>query len=213
MHTTSTMLLVSILTVSLLAACLSTDAQTLYQTGKLADELYSDLTARKVGDTVTVVILQNARANQSAQNAKDRSASLEASADIPVPTGLFSRVPEGTGSINFSGRAQRSGTRTTTRQTSFVANVTATVEEVLENGNLRISGSQHITIGDEETEIRVSGIIRRFDIQPDNSVLSSAIADARIEYQDRNVEEEPSTFVKVVTFPFRLVGSVLKTLF
>ena len=186
----------------------------MYQEGKLADELYSDLTARKVGDPVTVVILQTTRADQQAQSSRDRSASLEASAEIPVPTGLFSRVPEGTGSAQLSGRKRRSGSQSTSRRTNFVATVTAQIVEVLGNGNLRIEGSQSIAIDNQATEVSVSGIIRRFDIQPNNTVLSSAIAKAKIEYREpQKPKKEHGTVVKIITFPLRVAESVLNILF
>lgn len=201
-------------TAVLLLPCFSPEAQTLYQDDKLGSELYSDLTARKVNDLVTVVILQNARANQQAESKRDRSASLEASANIPEPTGLFSRVPEGTGSAALSGRTRRRGSQTTSRQTSFVATVTASVVEVLGNGNLRVMGRQSTAIDDQETEIFVSGIIRRTDIQPNNTVFSSVLADARIEYREpQKPKKEHGTVVKVITFPFRIAGAVLKALF
>lgn len=204
-----------ILPVFILLFCFSAaEAQTLYQKGKLGDELYSDLTARKIGDPVTVLILQNARANQQAQSSKDRSASLEASAEIPVPTGLFSRVPEGTGSAQLSGRKRRSGTQSTTRRTSFLATVPAQIVEILDNGNLRIEGNQFTAIDNQETEIFVSGIIRRFDIQPNNTVLSSAIANAKIEYREPGKPKKlHGTVVKIITFPLRVAESVLNILF
>ena len=193
--------------VLLLLSCFASEAQTLYQDGKLASELYGDLTARKVGDLVTVVILQNARANQQAQSARDRSSSLDASANL-------SYEPRIEGTAQFSGRTRRSGTRSTTRQTNFVATVTARVVEDLGNGNLRVEGTQSTAIDDQETNITVSGIIRRTDIQPDNTVLSSALAEAKIEYREptkpKSVQDK---IVGVVTYPFRLAGAILGTLF
>ena len=73
------------------------DAQVLYREGQLADELYSDLISRKVGDLLTVVIVQNAQANQNAQSSKNRSSALSANANLPGGTGFLGALPDGSG--------------------------------------------------------------------------------------------------------------------
>jgi flagellar L-ring protein precursor FlgH len=60
-----------------------------------------------------------------------------------------------------------------------------TVEEVLPNGDLRISGEQELDIAGERSHIRLKGRVRRSDISASNAVLSSRIADARIEYNGK----------------------------
>ncbi|MBR54438.1 hypothetical protein CMK19_11815 [Candidatus Poribacteria bacterium] len=189
-------------------------AQILYGEGQLGSEVYSDLISKKVGDLIRVVVVQNAQANQNMQSARNRSAKLDAATEIPAGAGFLSPIPTGAGSASLSGQTQKSGSRSTSRQTSFVATVTATIVEVLENGNLRISGTQQTAIDDQETEIFVEGIVRPLDIAPDNSIISTALAEANIRYvAPRSAVQKQGPIVRVITFPFRFVGSLLGLLF
>ncbi|HHZ89807.1 TPA: flagellar basal body L-ring protein FlgH [Candidatus Poribacteria bacterium] len=189
------------------------DAQVLYREGQLTDELYSDLISRKVGDLLTVVIVQNAQANQNAQSSKNRSSALSANANLPGGTGFLGAIPDGSGTASLTGQTKRGGAQTTSRQTSFVATVTATIVQVFENGNMRVAGTQHTAIDDQETEISVEGIVRPLDISPNNSVVSSALANARIEYRAPDQQDKGGKIVEIIAFPFRFVGSLLGLLF
>ena len=189
-------------------------AQILYRDGKLGSEVYSDLLSNKVGDLIQVIVVQNAQANQQVQSAKNRSAKLDASTGIPAGGGFLSPIPTGAGSASLSGQTQKSGSRSTSRQTSFVATIMATIVEVLDNGNLRIEGKQKTAIDDQETEIFVEGIVRPLDIGPDNSVVSTSLANAQISYvAPKSALQKQGPVVRIVTFPFRFIGSLLGLLF
>jgi flagellar basal body L-ring protein FlgH len=196
-----------------LVVTIGLDAQVLYREGQLADELYTDLISRKVGDLLTVVIVQNAQANQNAQSSKNRSSALSANANLPGGAGFLGSIPDGAGSASLTGQTKRGGAQTTSRQTSFVATVTATIVEVFDNGNMRVVGTQHTAIDDQETEIKVEGIVRLSDISPNNSVISSALANARIEYRAPEQQGQGGKVVDIIAFPFRFVGSLLSLLF
>ena len=71
------------------------------------------------------------------------------------------------------------------RSEQFVAQMSATVVERLANGDLVIEGRQHLLINGENTVIGVRGRIRPQDVTADNAVLSSRIADARIDYDGK----------------------------
>jgi len=189
-------------------------AQVLYSEGKLGSEVYSDLLSRRVGDLIQVIVVQNAQANQQVQSAKNRSAKLDASTEIPAGGGFLSPIPTGAGSASLSGQTQKSGSRSTSRQTSFVATIMATIVEVLDNGNLKIVGKQKTAIDDQETEIFVEGIVRPLDIGPNNSVVSTSLAEAQISYvAPKSALQKQGPIVRIVTFPFRFIGSILGLLF
>ncbi len=189
-------------------------AQVLYREGQLGSEVYSDLVSKKVGDLIRVVVVQNAQANQNMQSARNRSAKLDAATEIPAGAGFLSPIPTGAGSASLSGQTQKSGSRSTSRQTSFIATITATIVEVMENGNLRISGTQQTAIDDQEKEIIVEGFVRPLDIGPDNSIVSTSLAEANIRYvAPRSAVQRQGPIVRVVTFPFRFIGSLLGLLF
>jgi len=189
-------------------------AQVLYREGQLGSEVYSDLVSKKVGDLIRVVVVQSAQANQNMQSARNRSAKLDAATEIPAGAGFLSPIPIGAGSASLSGQTQKSGSRSTSRQTSFIATITASIVEVMENGNLRIAGTQQTAIDDQETEIFVEGIVRPLDIGPDNSIVSTSLAEANIRYiAPRSAVQRQGPIVRVVTFPFRFIGSLLGLLF
>jgi len=186
----------------------------LYIEGGWGDELYADVTAHKAGDLVTVLIVQNSRARQSTEMEKNKSASVSADVDVKAGSGFLDFVPSGLGGAKAGRESRRSGTRSVARQTNLIANITAEVVEVLENGNLRIEGRQHTIINDDKLEIFVSGIIRRVDIAPDNTILSTAIADAQIEYKDpMKPQKKRNFFIRTALVPFKLVHAVVAWFF
>lgn len=142
--------------------------------------LFEDRRARFVGDTITVRITENARASKSASNKLERSgdqtASITAMAGLPV-SGLSGLNINGSSATNFDGKGQAANNAT------FNGSITVTVIDVLPNGNLLVSGEKQISIGAEQEFIRVSGIVNPSFVDFSNSVESSKIADARIEYK------------------------------
>ncbi len=142
--------------------------------------LFEDRRARFVGDTITVRITENARASKSASNKLERSgdqtASITAMAGLPVK-GLNGLNINGSSETNFDGKGQAANNAT------FSGSITVTVIDVLPNGNLLVSGEKQISIGAEQEFIRVSGIVNPSFVDFSNSVESSKIADARIEYK------------------------------
>jgi flagellar L-ring protein precursor FlgH len=74
------------------------------------------------------------------------------------------------------------GTGSTGREETMTAAITARVLEVLPNGYLYIQGRRQIRVNNEVQHMVLSGIIRPVDISTDNTILSSFISDARIEY-------------------------------
>lgn len=137
--------------------------------------MYGDRKARAVGDTVTVIISETSSANRvgKAANTKTTSTSMNAG------TGIFSGIASASAgnSDSFSAGGSINNTNTVT------ARMTAQVLEVKPNGSLVISGTQSIKQNGEEQKITVSGIVRTEDISTDNTVLSSAIGDAKIKVE------------------------------
>ena len=158
--------------------------------------LYSDHRACRVNDIVTVKIVETASAENSATTSSGKKS--EVKAGVPslfgVEAQLANQVTKGFNpsslvsanldkSFDASGKTARSG--------KILATVSARVVGVLPNGNLRIVGQREICINNEKETIFVSGIVRREDIQSDNTVLSTKIADARILYGGKgHVSEE-----------------------
>src|SRR5690625_1434465 len=142
-----------------------------------AQSMYSDQKARSVGDLVTLIIVEQAQASQSASTNTGSDGKVQvgpiALADI-VPV-----IPP----ISAGGSDSAAARGSTTRGGSLNARMTAKVVEVLPNGNLVIEGRQTIIVNNEEQVIVVSGQVRSKDVAPDNTVLSTFVADATIRYE------------------------------
>lgn len=142
-----------------------------------SESLYADKKARAIGDLVTLIIVERAQATQSATTQTGSDGKVQvgpiALADI-VPV-----IPP----ISAGGSDSANARGSTTRGGSLNARMTAKVVDVLPNGNLVIEGRQTIIVNKEEQIIVVSGIVRPKDIAPDNTVLSTFVADATISYE------------------------------
>ncbi|MDR3562505.1 MAG: flagellar basal body L-ring protein FlgH [Negativicutes bacterium] len=134
--------------------------------------LYADHRAHAVGDILTIVISESFAASRTgaANNTKASSTSMDAG------TGIFKGITSASAGNSDSFKAQGSLTNSNT----VSGRMTVAISEIRPNGNLLISGSQMIKQNGEEQKIIVSGEVRPDDITPDNTVLSSFVANAQI---------------------------------
>ncbi|MCL2845772.1 MAG: flagellar basal body L-ring protein FlgH [Chitinivibrionia bacterium] len=140
--------------------------------------LYTDRRAMRHGDLLTVLVQENAQANTtSSTNTKKRNSF---GINNSQGRGSLRRIPmfEAGGDLG----TEFDGSGATTRRGNLVARVTVNIDEVLDNGNLVISGSRVIMVNEEKEIISVSGIVRPQDIGSDNTILSQNIANAEIKY-------------------------------
>lgn len=149
----------------------SAHADDLYKSGSWP-ALASDRNARQVGDLLTILVYENASATNSASSGSAKSAKIEGS----LSAGHFSHA----GNLSTSGSSDSNGT--TGRSGQMVAQISATVQSVEPNGDFEIIGQQIIHINGERTLIKVKGHVRRADISSANTVLSTRLADAMIDY-------------------------------
>ena len=147
-------------------------AADLYSRGNWA-ALAADRRAAEPGDILTILIYQNASA---ANNVTTGSSKNNALSGQITGGSSFNK----SGSLSFSGSTDNKGS--TGRSGQMVGQISATVEEVLPNGDLRIAGTQNLNINRERTVIRLKGRVRPADISADNIILSNRIADAAIDY-------------------------------
>lgn len=153
----------------------------------------ADDKAHSVGDIVTVEVITDTSAQESATTATDRDAAVKAEisnlfgfADVwprdgEETEGSLPPIIEANSSANFDGTAN------TNRSGKITARLSAVVTDVYPNGNMHIQGSQAVMINNEQSVLMVEGIIRPSDVSIDNTVLSTQIANARIEYTGRGV--------------------------
>lgn len=142
--------------------------------------LFEDRRARFVGDTITVSITENTSASAKSNNKLDKSnvgkASIGALSGLPGQT-LLGLNYDVSSSNAFSGKGEAANNNV------FSGYITVTVIDVMPNGNLLVSGEKQLAIGHEQEFVRVSGVINPSFIDFSNTIASSKIADARIEYK------------------------------
>ncbi|MDR1606856.1 MAG: flagellar basal body L-ring protein FlgH [Deltaproteobacteria bacterium] len=150
-------------------------------------DFFSDLKAQRVGDIITINIVETSKASKQANTATSRSNrvnstvnslfGLEQPGVLPTPGGI--NLMNG---LDVSSSNAFSGSGSTSRNENITAKISARIIQVLPNRNLVIRGSQEILVNNEKQYITVQGVIRPADVATDNSVLSTYLADARIEY-------------------------------
>lgn len=145
-----------------------------------ARPLFEDRRARLVGDTLTINIAEKTAAAKKSDTKADRSQSLAAS--IPTVIGLPLKSLQGT-TLSASSANAFEGSGENTSSNNFTGTLTVTVIEVYPNGNLLVSGEKQIGLKEGEEFIRFSGVVNPNTITSGNTVQSSQVADARIEYK------------------------------
>lgn len=145
-----------------------------------ARPLFEDRRARFVGDTLTVNIQEKVQASKSSENKTTRSQEIDMS--VPTMKNLpFKGVEHTTLSANDSNNFNGKGSNTSSND--FTGTLTVTVIEVYPNGNLLVSGEKQIGLKEGEEFIRFSGVVNPNTITFANTVVSTHVADARIEYK------------------------------
>jgi len=135
--------------------------------------LTADNRAYRIGDALTVVVVENSSATSSADTSTAKNGSVAGAATL---TNNQDRRVGVDLSEDFGGRGkiQRSG--------KLLATMTVNVVGHTENGDLLISGSQLIELNEEKQQMQIDGRVRPADIADNNVILSSRIADAKISY-------------------------------
>ncbi|HEY2229964.1 MAG TPA: flagellar basal body L-ring protein FlgH [Xanthobacteraceae bacterium] len=143
----------------------------LWRTG--SREFFKDQRAHQVGDILTVRSLSNSEDSGVADFIGSKTIKNPGTAILPgkILTADSTASSDGKGSIN--------------RQEAVQTNVAAVVTQVLPNGNLVVEGKQELRVNFEVRELIVAGIVRPEDIQSDNTIDSTKIAEARIAYGGR----------------------------
>ena len=150
--------------------------------------LFADQRAMRTGDIVTVLVQETADARRGASTNLDRQSQMSnAITDFLAVFKLLKPGMSGAELLGGKSTSEFKGQGETTRTENLSAKVQATVKRVLPNGYLFIEGHRVILVNREEHHFYISGVIRREDIADDNSVASSRIAEAEIEFTGRGV--------------------------
>lgn len=153
--------------------------------------LFEERRVSRVGDTMTVVLNETTRASKDGGTRATRQGNSSTNLGVN-----FSGVNQNTSKrSNFNAGLSSSGNNGfdakggATASNQFTGTITVTVMEVLPNGNLVIAGEKKIAVGAEEEFIRFGGVVSPLSIK-ENSVMSSQVADVRLEYRGSGITDE-----------------------
>lgn len=148
-----------------------------------------DTRAVRVGDLVVIRIDESANASGGATTnlKRDNEGSTGASAMLGLVPALKKAYPTMDTSklVEFATTSGFAGEGDTARKGQLTGNVAVRIAREMPNGDLFLEGTKVVLINNEEYHLYVSGLVRPTDISPDNSVMSTRIADAQIEFTGR----------------------------
>lgn len=146
--------------------------------------LFTDIKAQQVGDTLTIRLVEKTDASKKA----DTDLNQETDFNIENPT-LMGYNPSWTWNgtdytleNKFNSTKDFEGEAESEQSNKLTGDITVTVAEVMANGNLRVQGEKLMTLNRGHEHIRLSGIVRPYDIDDDNVVVSTKVANATIVY-------------------------------
>ncbi|SFR59521.1 flagellar basal body L-ring protein FlgH [Thiomicrospira sp. ALE5] len=152
---------------------------------------FNDARAHRVGDIITIELVEKFNANRRDQANFNRNNNMDLG--VSTPLNVLGRSANeiydglGTGGVGFGSSSNFSGNANAQQDSTVSGSVAVTVVEVIPNGNLVVRGEKWITVGSSEEVIRFGGIVRPQDISPDNTIESTKVADVRLIYRDTGV--------------------------
>jgi flagellar L-ring protein precursor FlgH len=142
--------------------------------------LTSGYRAARVGDILTVSLVERTQAQKTTGANMGKSGSISITPPTTGPLGFFNATDaKVAGDQSFDGKGQA------VQSNSLVGEISVTVAEVYPNGNMLVRGEKLLTLNRGDEFIRISGIVRPVDIGPDNRIASARLADARVTYSGK----------------------------
>ncbi len=174
-------------------------------------EMFINARARRVGDIVTIRIVETSSAKNKASTDTDRTTSMNIGLNSFF--GLEQEYPASHPFFNPFGSAQGSyesefeGSGSTVRSGALEAYISARIVQILPNGNFVIEGNREVRVNNENQIITLTGVVRPRDISGENVIQSTYIADARISYSGSGVvndQQRPGWLIRILdnVWPF-----------
>jgi len=156
------------------------DNGAIYQQGMRVG-LFEDTTAKYIGDVLTIVLIENTNASATSNTNSSKDNKVE----LPGPTLAGQKVEKDGVEIltnKFKGEREFSGQGTSAMNSSFNGKISVTVAEVLPNKNLVVRGEKMMFLNQSDEYVRFIGIVRPQDIEQDNSIKSTRVANVHMAY-------------------------------
>ena len=159
--------------------------------------LVTNMKAYRVGDLITIIIVENASASANSKTKADNKSETKGGPGLGFLD--FIKPWDMTVENKYKGDGK------TERDGSLRAEITARIVEVLRNGDFRIEGTRMVNINGEKQMIEITGFCRGRDITPDNTIMSTYISDAQIAYNGTgpvNDTSQPGVVTRVLNWLF-----------
>lgn len=142
--------------------------------------LYEGNRARRVGDPLTIVLIETTSASKavSSKSQKGGGASI-----TPPTAGLLSFLNPN--ALKASSNSSFNGQGNAAQTSSLASTLSVTIAEVRPNGTALVKGEKQMLLSQGDEWVRFSGIVRLADVDTENSILSTRVADAKIEYSGK----------------------------
>jgi flagellar L-ring protein precursor FlgH len=177
---------VLLLAVALCAAVSSARAGSIWPVNGAGERgMFADRKASRQGDILTVVVAESADATNTQNKKTTRDSALQDAVQQFIFSAAASKLGTHNGELpgtNITGKASYSGGGEVANSQSLNSRAAVLVSDVLPNGNLVIEGVRVVTFSGETQYVVLHGLVRPDDISSVNTVLSSNIADARVEF-------------------------------
>ena len=131
-----------------------------------------------MGDIITILLVERTQATKSTSANTDRSGNIGLT---PPTTGPFSKLFSAS-DVGASGTQGFKGKGDAAQSNALSGEITVTVAKVFGNGTMMVRGQKQLTLNRGDEYVQVAGLVRQADVGPDNRVLSTRVADARITY-------------------------------
>lgn len=188
--------------ISIIMIIASTSLAGSFQEAK-SKSMFTDIKAHQVGDVLTVLVVEDARATNRAKTITKKETKAETKGGPAVGGGLWKYIGEWGLSGNTKseydgeGRLEKSG--------AIKAKMTVRVIAVSENGDLAIEGSRVMSINSDKETLFLSGIVRQKDISASNTIYSYQVADAQVSFKGKGQTHDgarPGMLTRIINWIF-----------
>ncbi len=145
------------------------------------------------GDIITILVREKISASTTADTNTKKESDVESKANEKDNNFLTADKPNGLGLINpdllpnwkIEAENETKARGKTTRTSTLTTTIACVVTQVYPNGNLRIEGEKRVRVNREDSILNISGIVRSKDVAPDNTVLSTQVANAQVQLKGK----------------------------
>jgi len=145
------------------------------------------------GDIITILVREKITASTTADTNTKKESDVENKVNEKDNPFLTAEKPEGLGLLNpeelprwkIEAENETKTRGKTTRTSTLTTTIACIVKQIYPNGNLRIEGEKRVTVNREDSLMLISGVVRSKDVAPDNTILSTQVADAQVQLKGK----------------------------